>query len=57
MGDTMPSEARALLPLADYPLAAYLAFEDAAESELTFFDAAEDSLPTEGLVRQSPIAS
>jgi DNA-binding SARP family transcriptional activator len=49
MGGTMPSEARALLPLADYPQVAYPAFDDAAESELTFFDAAEDSLPTEGL--------
>jgi DNA-binding SARP family transcriptional activator len=45
----MPSEARALLPLADHPRAAYPAFDDAAESELTFFDAAEDGLPTEGL--------
>jgi DNA-binding SARP family transcriptional activator len=45
----MPFEARALVPLGDYPLAAYPAFADAAEPELTFFDVAEDSLPTEGL--------
>jgi len=45
----MPFEARALVPLGDYPQAAYLAFADVAEPELTFFDAAEDSLPTEGL--------
>src|SRR5262250_3187813 len=49
MGGLMPFEARALVPLGDYPQAAYLAFADVAEPELTFFDAAEDSLPTEGL--------
>jgi DNA-binding SARP family transcriptional activator len=35
--------------LGDYPEAACPAFADAAKPELTFFDAAEDSLPTEGL--------
>ena len=45
----MPFEARALVPLGNDPQAAYPAFVDAAEPELTFFDVAEDSLPTEGL--------
>ena len=45
----MPLEARALVPSADHPQAAYPAFDDAAEPELTLFDVAEDSLPTEGL--------
>jgi DNA-binding SARP family transcriptional activator len=48
MGGTMPFEARALVPLGD-PQAAHPAFDDAAEPELTLFDVAEDSLPTEGL--------
>jgi DNA-binding SARP family transcriptional activator len=45
----MPFEARALVPLGDHPQAVHLAFDDAAEPELTLFDVAEDSLPTEGL--------
>ena len=45
----MPFEVRALVPLGDNPQAAYPAFADAAEPESTFFDVAEDSLPTEGL--------
>ena len=49
MGGTMPLEARALVPSADHPQAAYLAFDDAAEPQLTIYDVAEDSLPTEGL--------
>src|SRR5215467_3027220 len=49
MGRTMPFEARALVPLGDHPQAAHPAFGDAAEPELTLFDVAEDSLPTEGL--------
>src|SRR5215467_9033543 len=49
MGGTMPFEARALVPLGDHPQAAHPAFDDAAEPELTLFDVAEDSLPTEGL--------
>lgn len=49
MGGLMPFEARALVPLGDFPQAAYPAFADAAEPESTFFDVAEDSLPTEGL--------
>lgn len=46
---TMPLEARALVPSADHPQAAYLAFDDAAEPQLTIYDVAEDSLPTEDL--------
>src|SRR5215468_5729462 len=49
MGGTMPFEARALVPLGDHPQAAHPAFDNAAEPELTLFDVAEDSLPTEGL--------
>ena len=49
MGETMPFEARALVPLRDHPQAAHPAFDDAAEPGLTFFDVADDSLPTEGL--------
>jgi DNA-binding SARP family transcriptional activator len=49
MGGTMPFEARALVPWGDHPQAAHPTFDDAAEPELTFFDVAEDSLPTEGL--------
>jgi len=49
MGGLMPYEVRALVPLGDSPQAAYPAFVDAAEPESTFFDVAEDSLPTEGL--------
>jgi DNA-binding SARP family transcriptional activator len=53
----MPFEARALVPLGDHPQSAHPAFDDAAEPELTLFDIAEDSLPTEGiaaaLVRRS----
>lgn len=49
MGGTMPFEARALVPLGDHPPAVHPAFDDAAEPELTLFDVAEDSLPTEGL--------
>jgi len=45
----MPFESRARVPLGDYPEAACPAFADAAKPELTFFDVAEDSLPTEGL--------
>jgi DNA-binding SARP family transcriptional activator len=45
----MPFEARALAPLGDHAQAVHLAFDDAAEPELTLFDVAEDSLPTEGL--------
>lgn len=45
----MPFEARALVPLGDHPQSAHPAFDDAADPELTFFDVAEDSLPTEGL--------
>ena len=45
----MSLEARALVPSADCPQAAYLAFDDAAEPQLTIYDVAEDSLPTEGL--------
>jgi DNA-binding SARP family transcriptional activator len=45
----MPSEARALVPLGDHPQAAHPTFDDAAEPELTLFDVAEDSLPTEDL--------
>jgi DNA-binding SARP family transcriptional activator len=45
----MPFEARALVPSGDHPQAAHPAFDDAAEPELTLFDAADDSLPTEGL--------
>ena len=45
----MPFEARALVPLGDHPQAAHPAFDNAAEPELTLFDVAEDSLPTEGL--------
>src|SRR5262245_19417180 len=45
----MPFEARALVPLGDHPQSAYPAFDDAAEPELTIFDVAKDSLPTEGL--------
>ena len=46
---TMPLEARALVPSADHPQTAYLAFDDAAEPQLTIYDVAEDSLPTEDL--------
>jgi len=49
MGGLMPFESRARVPLGDYPEAACPAFADAAKPELTFFDAAQDSLPTEGL--------
>src|SRR5262250_971375 len=49
MGGLMPFESRARVPLGDYPEAACPAFADAAKPELTFFDVAEDSLPTEGL--------
>jgi DNA-binding SARP family transcriptional activator len=45
----MPFEARALVPLGDHPQVAHAAFDDAAAPELTLFDVAEDSLPTEGL--------
>jgi DNA-binding SARP family transcriptional activator len=45
----MPLEARARVPSADHPQAAYPAFDDAAEPQLTIYDVAEDSLPTEGL--------
>ena len=45
----MPFEARALVPLGDRPQTVHPAFEDAAEPELTLFEVAEDSLPTEGL--------
>jgi DNA-binding SARP family transcriptional activator len=46
----MPFEARALVPLGDHPQAVvHPTFDDAAEPELTLFDVAEDSLPTEGL--------
>ncbi len=45
----MPFEARALVPLGDHPQAVHPAFDDAAEPQLTLFDVAEDSLPTEGL--------
>src|SRR5215831_1146832 len=45
----MPFEARALVPLGDHPQSAYPAFDDATEPELTLFDVAKDSLPTEGL--------
>src|SRR5215831_8395054 len=50
MGGTMPFEARALVPSGDHLQAAHQTLDDAAETELTLFDAAEDSLPTEGLV-------
>jgi DNA-binding SARP family transcriptional activator len=49
MRGTLPFEARALVPLGDQPQSAQPAFDDAAEPELTLFDVAEDSLPTEGL--------
>jgi len=49
MGGTVPFEARALVPLGGHPQAAYPTFDDAAEPELTLFDVAADSLPTEGL--------
>jgi hypothetical protein len=49
MGGTVPFEARALVPLGDHPQAVYPTFDDAAEPELTLFEVAEDSLPTEGL--------
>src|SRR5215469_6064995 len=49
MGGTMPFEARSLVPLGDHPQATHPAFDDAAEQELTLFDIAEDSLPTEDL--------
>ena len=42
-------EARALVPSADHPQAAYPAFDDVAEPQLTIYDAAEDSLASEGL--------
>jgi DNA-binding SARP family transcriptional activator len=42
-------ETRTLVPSADHPRAAYPAFDDAAEPKLTFYDVAEDSLPTESL--------
>src|SRR5215510_11815316 len=45
----MPFEARTLVPLGDHARAAHPAFDDAAEPELTLFDVAKDSLPTEGL--------
>jgi hypothetical protein len=45
----MPLEARARVPSADHPQAACPAFDDAAEPQLTIYDVAEDSLPTEGL--------
>jgi hypothetical protein len=57
MGGTVPFEARALVPSGDHPQAAHPAFDDAAELELTLFDVADDSLPTEelaaALVRKS----
>jgi DNA-binding SARP family transcriptional activator len=57
MGDTVPFEARALVPLGDHPQATHPAFDAAAELELTLFDVEEDSLPTEllaaALVRKS----
>ena len=46
---TTPLEARALVPSADHPQVAYPAFDDAAEPQLTIYDVAEDSLPTEDL--------
>src|SRR5215469_8416684 len=49
MGGSVPFEARALVPLGDHPQAAHATFDDAAEPELTLFDVAEDSMPTEGL--------
>jgi hypothetical protein len=53
----VPFEARALVPLGDHPQAAHPAFDDAAEPDLTLFDVADDSLPTEelaaALVRKS----
>src|SRR5215471_2913601 len=49
MRGAMPFEARALVPLGDRPQTVHPAFEDAAEPELTLFEVAEDSLPTEGL--------
>src|SRR5215469_16430003 len=49
MRGAMPFEARALVPSGDRPQAVHPAFEDAAEPELTLFEVAEDSLPTEGL--------
>src|SRR5260370_12477644 len=45
----MSLEARARVPSADHPQAAYLACEGAPEPQLTIYDVAEDSLPTEGL--------
>jgi DNA-binding SARP family transcriptional activator len=45
----MPLEARALVPLGDHRQVAHPAWDDAAKPELTLFDVAEDSLPTEGL--------
>jgi hypothetical protein len=45
----VPVETRTLVPSADHPRAAYPAFDDAAEPKLTFYDVAEDSLPTESL--------
>lgn len=49
MGVTMPFEARALVPLGDHPQPTHPAFDDVAESELTLFDVADDTLPAEGL--------
>lgn len=49
MGGTMPFEARALVPLGDQSQAVHPTLDDAAEPDLTLFDVAEDSLPTEGL--------
>jgi hypothetical protein len=48
-GGTMPLEARARMPSTDHPQDAYPAFDDAAEPQLTIYDVAKDSLPTEGL--------
>ncbi|MGE5287363.1 MAG: hypothetical protein ACM3ML_09210 [Micromonosporaceae bacterium] len=50
LGESMPVEARALVPSGDHSQAAYRAFDEAAEPKLTLFDVPGDCMPTEGLV-------